>query len=84
MFKPRLDVCVAAVFGASLLAAGAATAAEFSAKQLEGGWQLVSTTNPNPTIRAFGPGGSRGRRGVGGRCGSGLTHDPATGSWGIG
>ena len=56
MSKPLLDVCVAAVFGASLLAAGAATAAEFSAKQLEGGWQLVSTSNPNPTTRAFGPG----------------------------
>ena len=53
MSKRQFDICAAAVFGASLLAAGAAAAADFTAKQLEGGWQLVSAGNPNPTIHPF-------------------------------
>jgi len=59
MLRPRLiDVCAAAVFGLSLLAANGAEAAKakFNAKQLVGGWQLVNTGNPNPAIRPFGQG----------------------------
>jgi hypothetical protein len=53
-----LDVCAAAVLGFSLLAANAAEAAKakFKARQLVGGWQLVTAGNPNPSIRAFGAG----------------------------
>lgn len=53
-----LDVCAAAVLGISLLAANAAEAAKvkFKARQLVGGWQLVTAGNPNPSIRSFAEG----------------------------
>jgi hypothetical protein len=51
-------LAASAVFGMSLLAAGAAAAAEakYNANQLVGGWELVNAGNPNPNIKAFGPG----------------------------
>ena len=53
-----LDVCAAAVLGISLLAANAAQAAsaKLKARQLVGGWQLVTAGNPNPSIRSFAEG----------------------------
>ena len=51
-------IAASAVFGMSVLAADAAAAAEakFNQSQLVGAWELISAGNPNPNIKAFGPG----------------------------
>jgi hypothetical protein len=53
-----LNASAMTVLGIALLAGNAAQAAKakFTKKQLVGGWELVSAGNPNPDIKAFGPG----------------------------